>query len=557
MPGIPQMVAPPQPVPIQVQLPSAFPQVPDDVIARFADMQDYKDQMAEWWDQMQNGLQDWTGNTSQTISNTYVQTQNLSVQQGILKAAIVTLTNTVISGNAALATQIITVSALASSASHISAQSTAPVGPALDDIWVDTSNPAAPTTYFWNGAAWQLQTTPIIATAVSQEATARATADGNLSGKFTLTVVAGNVVTGMNITSSTGGGTNISQVIFNATDFLIYNGTSGQPMFAVSGGLITLGQTFVVDYTNQKVYIGVGTYDNTNTAFYLDSSGKFSLGTGLVWNGTTLTIVGNGTFSGALSAATGTFSGSLSAATGTFAGSLSAASGSFTGTLSAATGSFSGTITASAGTIGGFTIGSTTLSAGSGFQHVLLDSGTPWIAIGTVTGGAAPFAGMFGTPGNSPVLGVGLGGNFLGVIGLDGSSTFSILTLITHGATSNTVVSSAGVIRCFASGTTFSSFITGSNPQPTLAQYSVNIQNLNNSTDEYGLFIGTNWNALENIIINCANVDATTAAVTTRFQVRGDGTIIFGTYTAGAPGATGFVTILDAATGRSTKLLAA
>ena len=64
-------------------------------------------------------------------------------------------------------------------------------------------------------------------------------------------------------------------------------------------------------------------YNDVNTPFYIDSKGKFSLGTGLKWDGTTLTVNGGGTFSGALSAATGTFAGSLSAAGGTFAGLVS------------------------------------------------------------------------------------------------------------------------------------------------------------------------------------------------------------------------------------------
>jgi hypothetical protein len=51
---------------------------------------------------------------------------------------------------------------------------------------------------------------------------------------------------------------------------------------------------------------------------------------------------------------------------GTFSGALSAATGTFTGTLSAATGSFSGTITASGGTIGGITIAADALQNSGG-----------------------------------------------------------------------------------------------------------------------------------------------------------------------------------------------
>lgn len=129
----------------------------------------------------------------------------------------------------------------------------------------------------------------IVAASVTTEASARATADGHLEGKYTLTVVAGNVVTGMNITSSTGSGTDISSVIFQATDFKIYNGVSGVTMFNVSGSDVNLAGTLTVS-TGGKVFIGTGTYNATNTPWYVDSTGKFSLGNQLTWDGTTLTV---------------------------------------------------------------------------------------------------------------------------------------------------------------------------------------------------------------------------------------------------------------------------
>ena len=58
----------------------------------------------------------------------------------------------------------------------------------------------------------------------------------------------------------------------------------------------------------------------------------------LSYNGAKLTIVGDGTFSGALSAATGTFAGSLSAATGSFSGTITASGGSIGGITIAADG---------------------------------------------------------------------------------------------------------------------------------------------------------------------------------------------------------------------------
>ena len=57
--------------------------------------------------------------------------------------------------------------------------------------------------------------------------------------------------------------------------------------FKVGSGGITL------DGTNKKIYIGTGTYSNTNTSFYVDSTNKFSLGNRLFFDGLNLTIAGS------------------------------------------------------------------------------------------------------------------------------------------------------------------------------------------------------------------------------------------------------------------------
>jgi hypothetical protein len=65
------------------------------------------------------------------------------------------------------------------------------------------------------------------------------------------------------------------------------NGGYISGLFVVgSGGAITL------DGINKKMYIGTGTYNNTNTSFYVDNSGQFSLKDKLTWDGTTLTVNG-------------------------------------------------------------------------------------------------------------------------------------------------------------------------------------------------------------------------------------------------------------------------
>jgi hypothetical protein len=58
-----------------------------------------------------------------------------------------------------------------------------------------------------------------------------------------------------------------------------------------------VGQTnpIVLDASTstRKIYVGTGTFNNTNTSVYMDGSGQFSLKDKLNWNGTTLNIEGN------------------------------------------------------------------------------------------------------------------------------------------------------------------------------------------------------------------------------------------------------------------------
>jgi hypothetical protein len=48
----------------------------------------------------------------------------------------------------------------------------------------------------------------------------------------------------------------------------------------------------VLDGVNKRIYIGSGTYGNSNTGFYVDNSGNFSLGNKLTFNGNALNVVG-------------------------------------------------------------------------------------------------------------------------------------------------------------------------------------------------------------------------------------------------------------------------
>ena len=59
-------------------------------------------------------------------------------------------------------------------------------------------------------------------------------------------------------------------------------------------GKVHVGTTngIVIDGNAKKLFQGVGTHNNSNTGFYMDSTGKFSLGNKLVWDGSTLTVTG-------------------------------------------------------------------------------------------------------------------------------------------------------------------------------------------------------------------------------------------------------------------------
>lgn len=94
----------------------------------------------------------------------------------------------------------------------------------------------------------------------------------------------------------------------DASKYLSWDGTSleirGVLRFAdgttplANGDAITDGSLGGVTIDATKIYIGTGTFNNSNTSFYVDNSGQFSLKNVLAWNGTTLTISGNVTIGG-------------------------------------------------------------------------------------------------------------------------------------------------------------------------------------------------------------------------------------------------------------------
>ena len=97
----------------------------------------------------------------------------------------------------------------------------------------------------------------------------------------------------------------------------------------------TAGQIGGITIASNAVRAGQSAF-NTGSGFYLGADGRFSLGSSsgnkLTWDGSELNVVGGGTFSGALSAATGTFVGNVSAGqftTGAFVGAAWPAAGNY------------------------------------------------------------------------------------------------------------------------------------------------------------------------------------------------------------------------------------
>jgi hypothetical protein len=111
-----------------------------------------------------------------------------------------------------------------------------------------------------------------------------------------------------------------------------------------------------LDSEQTKIYAGTGTYANANTGFFMDATGRFSLGNKLTWDGSTLSINGSGTFTGSLAIGTGD---AIFKADG---------NGIYLGDADFADAEFSvtpeGVLKATSGTVGGWTLASTSLTGG-------------------------------------------------------------------------------------------------------------------------------------------------------------------------------------------------
>lgn len=155
-----------------------------------------------------------------------------------------------------------------------------------------------------------------LSSTVTTNASASVTRDGYLSGKYSLKVAAGNVVTGMNISSTSGGGTDVSEIAFTGSVFKIYNGLSNVVPFTVNtttntvtltnvivdtlaanisitsptitGGSIDIGSSYAKSHIDNSGYVlGYGQAQRTEIGYAGTASGVRSYATNFLVSGLT------------------------------------------------------------------------------------------------------------------------------------------------------------------------------------------------------------------------------------------------------------------------------
>lgn len=231
-------------------------------------------------------------------------------------------------------------------------QNTPPTATAIGDLWINTSDTNKINR--WNGNGWdacedtrvttlsatvstingayitsstataiagqQISAALVgqgaIAAAINTEANARATADGLLFGRYTLSVSAGDVVTGMRFTASNGTDTRTSEIAFQADRFIVTDssGTTDSVPFEISGGAVYIKEAMIRSLSASKITAGT-----LNAITITGSSISGGTITGITISGTssiTGASINGGTISGATLSSTNFSSGTISATTG-------------------------------------------------------------------------------------------------------------------------------------------------------------------------------------------------------------------------------------------------
>jgi len=179
--------------------------------------------------------------------------------------------------------------------------------------------------------------------------------------------IAGNVITSTKLYQGNGNFNNADTPFYldntgkmSLKDKFWYNGTTLYVNGAINTANITAtgGSIGCTTITGTKIFQGNGNYNNTDTPYYIDNTGKFSLRDKLFFDGTNLTI-----------------SGTVNATSGSFTGTVNATSGTFTGDINTTN------IIATGGTIGGWNIGTDKLISATSGSILEMSKGLSRISI--------------------------------------------------------------------------------------------------------------------------------------------------------------------------------
>jgi hypothetical protein len=218
-------------------------------------------------------------------------------------------------------------------------------------LWYDTSDNNK--LYVLVSSLWTATRDGQITTALADAAAAQSTATTANNAATAVSDDLQDVIDGVSVS---GAGTFIdANVIYSP----LIAGTNGyiSNVFKVGNNGITL------DGPNRKIYIGTGTYNNSNTPFYFasGSTNVFSLGNKLSWNGAALSVTGT-----------------INATAGNFTSTVTIGNGATTGTLAV------GTDTNKINIIGTNSDSTTKIAASNGAFEMKGD-GTATFANGNIT----------------------------------------------------------------------------------------------------------------------------------------------------------------------------
>ncbi len=291
------------------------------------------------------------------------------------------------------------------------------------------------------------------------------------------------------------GGTLISATSIISPVIAGANGYISQTLKVGDGGITLNGAA-------KAIYIGSGNYGQANTAFYVDSTNRFSLG-----NKLTFDTSGNLTVTGEINAGGGTFSGNILATGNISGGTISGA------TLSGATGTFTGEITANSGLIGGWTIGDNkiyvpsaiTLDAGggvggknitffdaSGVGRIFIKQATEFASRVGTGGLANQTAGFLNTGASGNTVTRTVGGTFVA----ETSKTY-VVSVIVQNSDGNSAMTTANAYNLDAYNDLYLETVGG--PNAGTRRSILSVQASLTATGEFGeSFInGTTWTSVD------------------------------------------------------------